>query len=56
MRSLIDDESSIIIGEILKKARSWDKYDERSAIPTDEIRKELNEIICQYVDIEKIGY
>ena len=50
------DDMAKALGEILKKARGWDKYDERSAIPTDEIRKELNEIICQYVDIEKIGY
>lgn len=50
------DDMAKALGEILKKARSWDKYDGRSAIPTDEIRKEVNEIISQYVDIDKIGY
>lgn len=34
------DDMAKALGEILKKARGWDKYDERSAIPTDEIRKE----------------
>lgn len=49
------DNMAKALGEILEKARSWDKYDERTAIPTDEIRKELNEMVCQYVNIEKIG-
>ena len=50
------DDMAKALGEILKKERSWDKYDGRSAIPTDEIRKEVTEIISQYVDIDKIGY
>lgn len=49
------DNMAKALGEILEKVRSWDKYDERATIPTDEIRKELNEIVCQYVNIEKIG-
>lgn len=49
------DNMAKALGEILEKVRSWDKYDERTVIPTDEIRKELNEIVCQYVNIAEIG-
>lgn len=44
------------ISEIQEKVREWRKYDEREAIPVDEIADEINEIIMDNVNMEKMGY
>lgn len=44
------------ISEIQKKIREWRKYDDREAIPTDEIFDEINEIVIEEVDMERMGY
>lgn len=42
--------------EITNKLRNWEKYDEREAIPADEIRESIMDIINEHVDLEKLGY
>lgn len=46
----------VCIGEIKDQVRSWNKYDERSAIPTEEILDKINDIICEHVRLDKMGY
>ena len=45
------------LSEILDKTREWYKYDQREAIPTEEIRNTINGIIDEKVpDIEELIY
>lgn len=44
------------ISEILDKCRAWEKYDERDAIPVDEIRDTIVDIVNDNCDIAKLGY
>lgn len=45
------------LDKILDKLRDWYKYDQREAIPTDEIRETLTDIINEHVpNIEKLRY
>lgn len=44
------------ISEIQNKVRGWYKYDDRDAIPVEEIQDEIYSIINDHVDMEKLGY
>ena len=44
------------LSEIENKLRSWYKYDERPAIPTEEIRETILDIIQEHVNMERLGY
>lgn len=44
------------ISEIKDKVRSWYKYDERTAIPTEEIWDSILDIINEHINLEKLGY
>lgn len=44
------------LSEIENKLRNWYKYDKRLAIPTDEIREEILDIIQEHVSMERLGY
>ena len=46
----------ICISEILDKCRAWEKYDEREAIPADEIRDTIVRIVNENCNLEKLGY
>lgn len=46
----------VCIGEIKDKVRSWYKYDDRPAIPTEEVFETINDIICDHVRLDKMGY
>lgn len=49
-------QMAMCLYDIENKLRSWDKYDERPAIPTEEIRETILDIIQSHVDMEKLGY
>ena len=44
------------ISDILDKLRSWEKYDNRDAIPVDEIRDTIVRIVNENCNLEKLGY
>ena len=49
-------EMAFTLSEIQNKIRGWDKYDDRDSIPTYEIYEEINAIISDHVNMEKLGY
>lgn len=42
--------------EILNKLRDWEKCDVRKAIPSNEIRESIAEIINEHINFEKLIY
>ncbi len=44
------------LSAISDQLRTWYKWDERDAIPTEEIREKIVEIINEHVNLEKLGY
>lgn len=55
-RYLYANKMAICLHEITNKIRGWYKYDERIAIPTEEISEQLWNIINEHVNMEEIGY
>lgn len=50
------EDMARVLFEISNKLRSWEKYDEREAIPSDEIRDSIMGIINARVNLGKLGY
>ena len=42
--------------EICNKVKGWYKYDNREAIPAEEIKEQIDEIITEYVRLDRLGY
>lgn len=46
-----------VLSSFLDKVRTWNKWDERSAIPTEEIHKEFYDLVEEEgLDLSSMGY
>lgn len=50
------ERSAQCLNKITDKLRSWEKYDERTEIPTDEIHEKIWNIIEENVSLERMLY
>ena len=41
---------------ISNKVKGWYKYDNREAIPPEEIKEQIDKIIIEYVRLDRLGY
>lgn len=49
------NDMAVCLNAITNQLRNWEKYDERSTIPTDEVFDKIWDIIQDNVDMERIG-
>lgn len=50
------DDMAYCISLIKDRVRSWYKYDDRSAIPVEEIQDAIYDILNEHLNLEKLGY